>query len=67
MSGVDMAERGPETVPVRDLRASEGVSLGVGHPARDRLAMEIFELRGQLLHDARFARVRWGSGRCVRT
>jgi hypothetical protein len=41
--------------PVADLGAREGVRLGVGRPARDGVAIEVFQLRGDLADDARLA------------
>ena len=42
-------------LPVADLPGGVGVRLGVGFAASDRLAVEVFELRRELLHDPRLA------------
>ena len=55
---IGIPEGGCEVCPVGDLRARVGIGVGLRHAARDRLAIEVFELRRQLPHDARFALAR---------
>jgi hypothetical protein len=52
---IDIRERGREPRPVRDLRAGVRVGVRLRQAASGRLAIEVFELRRQLAHDARFA------------
>ena len=55
-----------QPIPVADLAARERVRLVVAHATRDRVAVEVFELRGEVADDVRFTRRRQCRERQVR-